>query len=360
MSDTLDSLADELNAIGDATRDATPDSPEQPLSLIERIEGAILTTAAIRALPPPEWLIDGYLTRNSLALLYGPSGTYKTFLGLDLALHVATGTWWHQNEVARPGRVLYVIAEGVSGIGARLDAWQQHHRLYDLERYAPISWLPRAVNLTDRMEVAAFADIASRIEPDLVVFDTLARCSIGAEENSARDMGILVDHLDAIRRKTGACILSIHHSGKDAASGARGSSALRAGMDTELEMATGDPLVLKVRKQKDAAESAPLNLAPITVAESCVLLPSKQVTQGSEIGAGAGETLAVLTEIAVPGGIAPGAWLKAAQKPERSFYRHVHQLLSRGLIHNLGTDARPRYEPTQTPDDDDPGPDDAI
>ena len=351
----LDDLALELLEIAAQQHDDDDDQApgDAPLSAVDRLDAQILTTAAIRALPPPSWLVEGYLTRDSLALLYGPSGTYKTFLGIDLALHLATGSWWNGHEVAAPARVLYVIAEGVAGVGSRLDAWQQHHKVYDLDRpgYAPIAWIPRAVNLADRMEAAALAEVAGRLEPDLIVIDTLARCTVGAEENSARDMGQVVEHLDGLRRATGACVLCVHHTGKDATSGARGSSALRAAMDTELEVGA-DPLELKVTKQKDAPEAPRMGLTPIPVqldddAASLVLVPSSVIAQGSEIGAADAVVLAALGDIFVPGGVPAGAWEKAAAVAPRTFYRARARLLGRGHVLNLGTERQPRYVPAE-------------
>jgi RecA-family ATPase len=48
----------------------------------------------------------------------------------------------------------------------------------------------------------------------LVVIDTLARCMVGADENSARDMGEAIDALDRLRRAAGSCVLPVHHMGK--------------------------------------------------------------------------------------------------------------------------------------------------
>jgi hypothetical protein len=332
------------------------DAAPEPQSHVDRLAGAVLSTAAIRALPPPSWLVDGYLVRDSLALLYGPSGTYKTFLGIDLALHVATGSWWNKRAITEPGQVLYVIAEGVAGVGARIDAWQTHHRIYDLDAHAPVSWLPRAVNLADRMEAAAFAEVAARLEPALIVLDTLARCTVGAEENSARDMGVVVEALDMIRRRTTACVLTIHHTGKEAASGARGSSALRGAMDTELEMAPGDPLVLKVTKQKDAAEPAQLHLAPLPTAESLVLTHTSNITADYRVDDRARATLAALVAIAVPQGISTGDWLEASRMPKSTFMRHRSLLIANDLVTNVGTPKVPRYMPADEP----PGPPDDL
>lgn len=319
-----------------------------PVSALEAFETSLLDNDGIRSLPPPEWLIADYLAQDSLALLYGPSGTSKTFLALDWAMHVSTGLWWHGHEV-KQGRVLYVIAEGARGIGRRIDAWEEHHEermstagLWDGTEV--IDWRPEALNLFDPLAVAPLILAAMYRRPALIVFDTLARCTLGAEENSAKDMGQVVAALDQIRTQTKACVLLVHHTGKDAANGARGSSALKAAMDTELEITAVDHrLVVKVTKQKDDEEARPLKLNRVNVGDSCVLVSAGNPAVTEEVGASAMETLASLREIEVPGGIPASAWELACTASRRAFYRYRAELLAHGLVRNVGTDSRPRY-----------------
>jgi hypothetical protein len=90
----------------------------------------------------------------------------------------------------------------------------------------------------------------------LVVIDTLSRALAGGNENAPEDMGALVAAMDLIRAETGACVLFIHHSGKDAAKGARGHSLLRAAIDTEIEVRADEGTGAKtasVVKQRDMA-----------------------------------------------------------------------------------------------------------
>ena len=90
-----------------------------------RLHAALIAGDRIKLLPKPESLVEGVLDADTLAVLYGRAGVGKSFVALDLALSVATGTRWQGHEVRR-GRVLYVVAEGASGTGARLDAWQKY------------------------------------------------------------------------------------------------------------------------------------------------------------------------------------------------------------------------------------------
>lgn len=343
-------VGDDLSWIGPApTADFEPTglehtapAEEAPQTPLDKLRAALLTTAAIRNLPPPDHLIAGYLNRNSLATLYGPSGGGKTFLALDWALHVATGSWWHRHDTTA-GRVLYIIAEGASGVGGRLDAWQTHHGIRDLDGHQPVTWLPQAVNLAAPIDVTALRTIANEIQPALVIVDTLARCTVGVEENSAKDIGVVIANLDVIRRATGACVLTVHHTGKDASNGARGSSALRAAMDTEIELVGDDNVAVKVTKQKDGPEPAPLWLARQPVANSLVLVPASEAPERDDLPASAVEALEELRAIQIPGGVPWTAWKATSSVPERTLYRVRQKLLEAGLIHNLGTESQPRW-----------------
>jgi hypothetical protein len=82
----------------------------------------------------------------------------------------------------------------------------------------------------------------------MVVIDTLARSFGAGDENTVKDMTKCIRNLDAIREATQATILVIHHSGKDASKGARGSSALLGAADTEIEIADRH---FRTTKQRD-------------------------------------------------------------------------------------------------------------
>lgn len=326
--------------------------PGQPLTPLARIEAAVYGTEALKAMPPANPLVDGLLDLDSLALIYGSSGASKTFLAVDLALHVATGSWWNGCAV-KPGPVVYVAAEGARGLGRRITAWQHHHQVYDLERHHPIWWVTMPINLHNASWAGTFAEFCEARTPALVVIDTLARCMAGGDENSAKDAGVVIDHLDRIKRRTGACVAPVHHSGKDASSGARGSSALRAAVDTELEVSSTDDIVtLKITKQKDHVEGNPRRLARIPVADSCVLTPDRGQTATTGLKSSHQHALDTLHAITIPGGVSSTAWEAAATDRESrdrigrsTFFEARATLLALGYVQNLGTDKQTRYAP---------------
>jgi hypothetical protein len=213
-------------------------------------------------LPPPTPLVDGLLFTPGESVVYGPPKVGKTFFALDVALSVATGSAFMGRNVAQ-GPALYVAAEGVGGLGSRVDTWCQYHAFDDLDAAA---FLTTAVNLTDDGAVAALGEIAREFRPALITLDTLARCAVGADENATKDMGLIVGSLDALRDSCDAHVQVVHHSGKDVDKGMRGSSALLGAVDTVLKL-TGDPNSVKVENtdQKDA---------PTAPTWYCKLLPT--------------------------------------------------------------------------------------
>lgn len=238
----------------------------------------------LMALEPPEWVIDGFLPEIGLAVVYGPSGGGKTFVTLDMALSVAHGIPWHGKATKKRG-VVYIAGEGAAGLGKRVSAW---HRVHGLStKGVSFHVLPTAVNMLE-----ASADVAALTEAILqfgdigvAVIDTLARAFIGGDENDARDMGTFVSNCDRVRDAIGGLVMPVHHTGKDKDKGARGSSALRAALETEISVEKMDGLpnlTVRITKQKDDEEGPPMAFRlqkvevthPTTgeVATSCVVM----------------------------------------------------------------------------------------
>lgn len=201
-----------------------------------------------------DYLVDDLLERFAVSCLYGPSNVGKTFVMLDIALHVATGRPWNGHETKK-GAVIYVAAEGTRGIHKRIASWEKHHGL-DLadawfsSRPSPIDLLSPDGDTNSFIE-AVLAEAAAwgeGVKPTLIVIDTLSRALAGGDENSSVDMGAFVKHIDRIKTATGAHIAIVHHSGKDAARGMRGWSGMRAAIDTEMEVSDGS---LSTTKQRD-------------------------------------------------------------------------------------------------------------
>ena len=196
------------------------------------------------------WRIHGLLPKAGLALIFGESGSGKTYLATDLALHLASGQPWCERRT-KQGVVVYVAAESPSSLQSRAVLWREQCAVGG-ELFAMI---PQAINLLD--PIKELLDVLIEIKREhgdiaAIIFDTVARSMPGGDENSGRDMGLVIANCDAIRETVDTLVVLIHHAGKDSSRGARGHSSLRAAVDTEIEVTvTSGKHYATVTKQRD-------------------------------------------------------------------------------------------------------------
>lgn len=229
---------------------------DEHLTTVERLRKRLVSMSGLAQRPRPEHLIHGWLNLDTEAWLIGAPGSLKSFIALDMACSVALGQDWQGNPTVKRS-VLYVAAEGEGGMVLRSDAY-----IREFGDVQDLTFLPYPVQVkSNDGQWDALVQIAAELKPGMIILDTQARMSVGLEENSATDMGILIAAVGKLRRATGACVLVVHHTGRDGAN-ARGSSALDGAQDTELKVKRPDDakgrasLVVKLHqdKQKDMSE----------------------------------------------------------------------------------------------------------
>jgi KaiC/GvpD/RAD55 family RecA-like ATPase len=215
-------------------------------------------------------LIDGLLDEGALSVIYGDSNSGKTFVALDMAFAVSTGAAWNDKKTKR-GLVVYIAAEGGKRIKRRLAALKKREAdrygesderpLFALIRF-PIDLRSSDANLNELLARIREAEKETGEACVWIVVDTLSRAMAGGDENSPVDMGRIVSAADRVRGETGAHFSYVHHTGKDAARGARGHSLLRAATDTEIEVV---PNAISVTKQRDMEGGFNLGFALVDI-----------------------------------------------------------------------------------------------
>jgi AAA domain len=318
------------------------DGGQRP-SLADRL----LSRSALRDLPKPEPLIANVLDRGTTALLYGYWGTGKTFIGLDWGASVATGRDWQGRDTGRL-RVLYVAAEGAFGIAQRLDAWETAWR-NDIDDEA-LTVLPEPVNLTDPRDLAALVEVVREGGYGLVIIDTAARCMVGADENSARDIGLVVDALNRLRAATPegrGVALAIHHTGKDGKT-LRGSSAFEAGVDTVYQVTEdGGVIVLDRTKRKDGPKDDrhELRLSAWPGTDSCVVEAASHAGVPSDLSGNSESVLAAFNVTFGETGASKAELRDLAMDKlglsRSSAYHAINDLLKLGRLRNARSEANP-------------------
>ena len=321
---------------------------EQADSAVDRrylqLSSALVDATKLDQLPKAEPLIEGVLSCDSLNWQTGKPGHGKSLLALDMGCCIATGYPWRGHPVT-PGNVLYILAEGSHGMDERLQAWEHVNG-----RQVPagrLTFLPVAVQLHKDIDVAAVTQLAEELGPPVfIIIDTQARCTVGAEENSSRDMGQFIDSLDRLRIATRACLLIVHHEARTG-DNPRGSSALEGAATTLIRLTRDGMIVtLECKKQKDGPEFPPINakLERVQLPGSSSLAYCHEPVAVSDL-TGEAEThvLAALRQSFDSTGASASTLLKVSGLTDRTFYRALKALVTKGLIVNTGTQHRTRY-----------------
>lgn len=288
----------------------------------------LLGIADMAQLPAPRFLLDGQIRAEGTTVTYGPSGVGKSLLKVDQSLCITYGkSWWGISVEAGP--VVYVAAEGASGLHLRIEAWKEARGV--TEDSPDFHVWPAAVNLF-RSETQELEAAIARLDrpPVLIVFDTLARCMVGGDENSARDIGLTVDAVDRLRMRFDCAADLLHHTGKNGEL-ERGSSALRGAADTIVALRPeGDGhLKLTCEKQKDGPEFSPWNLRLIPTAESVVL---GLETQAASLTGVETQILRSVSEAFETQQFSATGAKDASEKPKASVYRALKSLVRAGLL----------------------------
>lgn len=214
-----------------------------------------------------EWLIENIIGPNDLGMVFGAPGAGKTFAVIDMIMCCCSGKAFAQKfKVRRKLNVAYCAGEGVSGLRSRFYAAVKKHNIAtdSLCNFTFYSTIPQLFNDSNEPTEEAIQNFIKEWKSnqdrrqatplDILIIDTLHTASVGAEENSSKDMGKVLHHCRTASNELGCAVVLVHHANK-AGTNERGSSALRGGMDVIIEIKklneNGNISSMKCSKLKD-------------------------------------------------------------------------------------------------------------
>jgi hypothetical protein len=229
-----------------------------------KVRAALHFGGEILGVPPTRWLLTGVFPQQGLGAIYGAAGGGKSFVAVHLAFEAATGGQFFGEPFPRPLRVVYVAAERPADTRDRIEAQAKHRGIPVPDNLALLA-PRRPLQIEEHFEHLRYAlqEVAAErwggAAPDLVIFDTFARMTLGREENAAKEMGPVIEAFGDLVTGCGAAFgLLVHHSGKDKAKGLRGSSALLGALDVVLHLSgKRDNLALVCEKINAGPEPLP-------------------------------------------------------------------------------------------------------
>lgn len=249
--------------------------------------------------PEHDYIIDGFLSVEDKSIIGGPSGSGKSFLAIHAGMSIAMATikpdWqFFGKDIIRPGLVIYQAGEGARGVKKRLRAFRRHFAVpADVD--LPFELLMSPVDLfREDGDTKGLIDEIKAIKDDYpetplvsVFIDTLATATGGADENSGRDMGAVMKHIDLIRMATGANVTLVHHLNA-AGTKLRGHTSVFANVDQVIHVVMDDKTRIRtvsLGKQKDDDDTLTIRFELMSVETgryrkrdgkpetSCVCLP---------------------------------------------------------------------------------------
>jgi RecA-family ATPase len=190
----------------------------------------------VMTIATPRQLVAGRFVAGSLSLIVGASGVSKTFLGVSLALSLATGAreWLGARILGTDHRVLYAIPEGYGMFKFRVLAWMQRAAARGIvesaETPASFGVSRDPIRLLDDESVDAFIETFGAQSPNVVIIDTWQRHS--GPEQDEREMRKAIENVDRIRFDLNATTIIMHHTPKDGRMTPRGHGSIDASADT--------------------------------------------------------------------------------------------------------------------------------
>lgn len=318
----------------------------------------LLSIPDLLALPEPEWLIETFIHQQEVGVLYGKPNGGKSFVALDWALSIATGTPWLGKYATRQGPVLYLAGEGGPSLQKRVDAWLFAHGMDGAS--TPVQFHVRPISLLDEEEIEAIQDVLgdtphgegdtygpSRLSPSLIVVDTLSQFMMGGDENGP-DMALFVSNLRKLSQDEFTAVLIVHHTNKGGEQ-ERGHTALRGNVDVMFKVVGEEApdgkltgLTVTNDKQRDDVKGLPEKITTASSRRSLVLCLGKPSKLSPFIMILSSDSL---TNLMVQGGkiedvskevITSEEWRIESGLLPATFARHRNKLLSLKLIRAAG------------------------
>lgn len=235
---------------------------------------------------PTDWIIQDILPSKGVASLYGPPGSGKTFLCLDMMAAISCANPWFDRKTKQVP-VTYLGLEGAAGLRNRVFAYRQAHG--NVGKMLMITEKLNILNSDDTIKLLKTMTKHDHLGGILCI-DTMSKSAPGMNENDSAEMSKYISAIEDLAKHTYGCVLLVHHSGKDTERGPRGHSSFLAGIDSAIEVGRDeDRRVWRTKKVKDGSDDSEeaFVLEPIEIGKdqwgepthSCVVKPAPKMDE---------------------------------------------------------------------------------
>ena len=210
------------------------------------------------------WLIDGLWARSAIGLIGGAPKSCKTWMGLDMAISVATGTAAldHFAVSAKGPALIYLAADALPQVRCRIESICRRRQLKIDQLDLHVITAP-TLRLDQKADQDRLAETISVLRPSLVLLDPLVRLH-RLDENSAGEISGLLGFFRELQRRFHTAIVLVHHASKKQRSqpgqALRGSSDLHAIGDCNAYLARKNQHIMLTVEHRAARSPEPMLL----------------------------------------------------------------------------------------------------
>ena len=158
-------------------------------------------------IPEPRWLVDNFIPEVGVGCLSAREKTGKSFMALDLALHVATGKGEWGGMATKAGPVVYLAFEHAIGIRRRTAMWAQH---YGAE--VPSTFTVVDMHMEGMFDPDLPAWLAAK-KPALIIVDTMTK-AVQDDMLDGKAATAFCRNLDMLSNALQTTILCVAHRSK--------------------------------------------------------------------------------------------------------------------------------------------------
>jgi hypothetical protein len=213
------------------------------------------------------WLVDSLWARAGVGIIGGAPKCCKSWLGLDMALSIASATpCLDAFTVAEPGGVLVYMAEDSTAVVKARLAGLCRHRGIDLGAL-PIDVITApCVRLDLEHDQRRLEQTVQQLAPRMLLLDPFVRLH-RIDENHAGDVSAILAYLRALQRAHDVAVVVVHHARKNgpagvqAGQGLRGSGDFHAWGDSNLYLRRNHGQLALTIEHRAAPAPDPLTLA---------------------------------------------------------------------------------------------------
>lgn len=193
-----------------------------------------------------KYYLKGFLESGSHGVLFGSSGSFKSFTIIDMLASFSSSSDWMGFKARNTGKVLYVCGEGAGGLPRRLKAVQKYKGTITANALT----YKKRIDFSEPSSIGLLKRVIADIKPKIVVFDTVSSLGAIENENDNSQVSKFMANIKSLFEGTDCSSILVHHTGKSSTGKARGAGAFYDNSDFVWKLEGDGDMAVRISCEK--------------------------------------------------------------------------------------------------------------